>query len=170
MHANAMAGNTENSFGMMKGTPLLMSAITTSEIKNLLDLTDPSTFFQLLDFAAQRKDQNAVKLIQYFSGAGATSLPDIAKPAEPCKYQGKDPNMIMICSGGFFSLKDEQIDDYVALSMARWVCKMGFDGWVIGGEYKHAGANGDDFAPEIMLCNMRNVKFAVNRNMRDAAD
>lgn len=114
----------------------------------LLDMSDLHNIRELTRTLRYPDDH----LFGIYTGYGRTNLTrDDAWSLDPqCIYRDKDPTAVRLCTSGYMTSEDEKKREHISLRVARAICAMGFDGWIIGTSHMRAG--GSHFHPEVMLC------------------
>jgi hypothetical protein len=140
--ATAYADNVDSQCGVF----------TFARDARLIDLSDVETVRRL----HKNLTGTAKQLLEIMTGYARTRLAFQGSDAEvfsipaSCSYAKKPPGEVRICTEAFLTVEDYLQREYTSLRLARILCELGFDGWVIGPTYKRA--SGADFHAEVMLC------------------
>lgn len=124
---------------------LLKSNVTLLDLSNFANIQH---MHKLLE--GKREEQ---RLLEVVTGFNITHLNqnDAWRLSRDCFYADKPPNEIRICTSGFLTEEDDQLDRFLSKRFAQLVCANGFDGWVIGTNLHRADLS--PFHSEVMLCN-----------------
>lgn len=83
-------------------------------------------------------------------------------------YKGKSKSKLIFCPVGFFSKKDQKKNVYLNLRLAKIVCKMGYDGWIIPPNKVNDGSTGKKYNHEVLICNPKQkLKHIKNESCSD---
>ena len=128
--------------------------ILTDDVR-LLDMSNKHNLLILL----RNLPPEEANVFSIYSGYGRRSLSLRDAYALMCGgYKDKPLGEVRICSSGYMTPEAKRNDDYISMQVARSVAKLGFDGWIIGDNYKRdvetflpLQSTNVPFHPEVML-------------------
>lgn len=111
-----------------------------------------------MNFSVKTLKGDELDVFSIWSGYGRTDLDvgDAYALNLGCVYHKKKPNDIKICTGFYRTKKTSDEDNYISMEFAQVICKLGFDGWVIGDTYQRAGST-YGFHAELLLCKAKEL-------------
>jgi len=138
---------------------------------NLIDVTISKNIKRI--YESDKISGADKEIISLVTGYDSTSLtpPSFGKfPEIYCSggYKNKSKSKLMFCPVGFFSAKDKKKNIYLNLRLAKIVCKMGYDGWIIPPKKVIDGYTGSMYTHEVLICNPKQkLKQIKNESCTD---
>ncbi|MDD4930653.1 MAG: hypothetical protein PHG66_00670 [Candidatus Colwellbacteria bacterium] len=143
------------------------------EIKKDLQLIDVTISKNIKTIYESDKISGADKeIISLVTGYNSTSLKQLDYGEYPeifcSEYNKKDKSKIVFCPVGFFSSKDKKKNIYINLRLAKIVCKMGYDGWIIPPKAVIDKSTNTNYNHEVLICNPgMKLKHIKNKSCGD---